>query len=319
MLISIRAFSQLSTFDSNTGSGNIFESKNNGIAKILDYDVSKTEVGFTLQNAKRSGRKVGVWAADVSFGLDKQTFLLLDKNGINPGASIAGGYSRKYDISAQQGFKVFLAHLKTSSTRAKNAIVTNDTLLKIEKSFSSDIQLNLGLGFVRHKQWNPIQGRPQLYIFDYSLGFNAFFGYNFNSNSSLDEIQICSVPGARFVKESDSTYYSKQECETAFDGESIHSEYLTIAALYKKNIKWLSKSDNSEYLTFIAIPKVTFKKGDFPSYNLSMGIGLNKFPRTVTTSFLLSFNQIGDLAFKSDKEFEDILGFNVYFGIPLGN
>ena len=97
MLISIRAFSQLSTFDSNTGSGNIFESKNNGIAKILDYDVSKTEVGFTLQNAKRSGRKVGVWAADVSFGLDKQTFLLLDKNGINPGASIAGGYSRKYD------------------------------------------------------------------------------------------------------------------------------------------------------------------------------------------------------------------------------
>lgn len=316
-------FSQLSSIDSEKGSGKLYEDSGRNLTTVLDYDISKSEIGFSANWNKKTPmdrclNSRSVWSIEPTIALNEQTFTIFN-GGLKPGFGLNGGYTNlKYcDKSNNRisGFNRFVLHFSYKSTLIKNAVVIGDTLLETNKKWGQSLNLNIGWGHV-HEVPDPNNNNQSRY--SWSIGFNIMPGYDLNSASHLDEALFCKTTGNRLFKESDSSYYNRMECNELFDGEFKNTAFVTFATIFKKKIKSLDDSQDDNYIDLIIIPKLTVKQSNLPRYDLAMGFGFNKFPRTVTSTLLFEAQNFGTLWFKEGTKLSDVFSANLYFGIPLG-
>ena len=316
------SFAQLSSIDSEAGSGKLYEDSSQTSTTVLDYDISKTEVGISFNWNNRKPVKGclpnrNIWSLKPTIALNEQTFTLFDGT-LKPGLGIKAGFTnKKYCKKSNRisGFNRFILQINFDSKLVKNGVVIGDTLLETNKKWGSNLQLNFGWGHV-HEVPDPKNKKQSRY--SWSVGFNIIPGYDFNSTSHIEEALFCKTTGSRLFKESDSSYYNRMECSKLYNGNFRNSAYVTLAGIFKKKIKSFEKSENDNYLDLIIIPKVTIKENNWPRYDIAAGFGFNKFPRTVTTTLLFEMQNFGTLAFSKNTDFSDVFSVNLYFGIPLG-
>lgn len=333
VVVSTSAFGQLTTIQSQTGinmGATMFHSSTqiSSVVKqlvlgtketrslgVLDYDATSTAIGFSF--IRKTDIITGInsnnfynsriFSAKINVGLNEETFTIFNKT-LKPGFDISIDHSWQLEGNVNKpSFWLLGAGLKNENSLVKNAIVEIDTVLSFNEQWTNQAQV---LFHVNHVHIDPIIGVKWI------AGIGLNLGYEFNSTSHLDERLFCKTTGQRLSVADETGYYDRLNCKERFDGKLQNVRQVKLTGFWSHRVKSFDTND-LDYLSVVVIPSIELKDKNIPSYSISAGLSLNKFPRKVMTSILFQGEDLLKLT-KKDNDLSDVFSVRLFFGIPIG-